>query len=313
MIQVLFDHYGNQFCGVNNFARRLNDVFISEKDFEKYNILNLHYPIQSLQYSLYIVLYAIWHKLIHRNKKLILTLHEYHTSSNLRKISAKPLITLADIIVVTNEQEYNALSSLNENIEIIPIFANIKCKEIEPETNCNKRRILFFGNFYPARKIDFIVQEFINFDNDMYELFICGSPNERHIEYFKEIQNMIEHHNNIFIKTNISEEEICQIASESMCAISIYEDGLSAKRTSALMFFAMGLPLISNQNKNTETIFTGNHHYCEFEGFEKNIQFLANENNYTMISENAKSLYNQYFSHQSIVEKYKKVFNNVSK
>lgn len=312
MIQVLFDHHGNQYCGVNNFAQKLQTAFLSTKDFTQYNILNIHYPIQSLQYSLYIILYALWHKLIYRNKKLVLTLHEYHTSSNLRKISAKPLIALADAIVVTNEQEYNILSALNKNLEIIPIFANIKCKEIESEKNCHQRRILFFGNFYPARKIDLIIQEFLNFDNDMYELFICGSPNERHIEYFEKIQSMIEHHDNILIKTNVSEEEICQIASDSMCAISIYEDGLSAKRTSALMFFAMGLPLISNQGKNTEMMFIGNHHYCAFEGFEKSIQFLSNKNNYTMISENATSLYNQHFSNQSIVERYKKVFNNVS-
>lgn len=311
-MKVLFDKAGNTFCGVNNYAKKVNEELSNDGYKNESNILNIHYPIQSLKFSLFIVLQTLIYKLFKKSNKVVLTLHEYKTSSTLRKLSAKFLLLASNVIIVSNEEEKKALNHIQKPVYIIPIFANIKCKAINPLVNCNKNRILFFGNFYPARKVDYIIQKFIEFDNDDYELFLCGSPNERHLDYYNLMLDLIKGHDNIVIKTKVSEEDICRIASESLSAISIYDDGLSSKRTSALMFFAMGLPLLSNNGINTEDIFVNDECFHEFNNFEESMLFLKSSDNYERISKNGKEIYESSFSEESVIEKYKKVFDDIT-
>lgn len=310
-IHIVYDSEGNEYCGVNNYAKRLSEEISKTTTAEITKIVNIHYPIMSMTFSLKLLLLAFFYKCFNRKIKILLTLHEYIASSKLRKCTAWILIHLSDFVVVSNQVEYDNFR-FSKPICIIPIFANVKCNQINPTENVKKNKILFFGNFYPARKLDEIVQAFIDFNCNNYELYICGNPNDRHLGYFETIKSFIGNRENIIIKTKVSEKEICDIASESLCAISLYEDGLSAKRTSALMFLAMGLPLLTNKGRSTENIFIPNQHYCEFENFEKSLYFLKSEKNYSHISKEATSLYLEYFSDQSIIEKYQKVFHDIS-
>jgi glycosyltransferase involved in cell wall biosynthesis len=310
-IHILYDSIGNKYCGVNNYAKRLSEEISKTTIVETAEIINIHYPIMSMTISLKLLSLAFFYRCFNRKIKIVLTLHEYIISSKLRKYTAWILVQLSHFVVLSNQTEYETFK-FNKPVSIIPIFANVKCKAINPEENCQKKRILFFGNFYPARKLAEIIQAFIDFNHNDYELYICGPPKERPLVYFETIKSLIGNRENIIIKTKVSEREICTIASESLCAISIYEDGLSSKRTSALMFFAMGLPLVTNQGISTESFFVSNKHYCEFEGFEKSLSFLNSEN-YSTISKESQSLYLKYFSDHSIIEKYKKVFHDISK
>jgi len=310
-VKIYFDNKGNQFCGVNNFATKLHMMLKDHVFSNRVSILNVHYPMQSMSFSLHIILRALFFKLFKRKSKVVLTLHEYKSSSLLRKLSAKLLLSFSDKVVVTNEEEKIVLENSIKGIEVIPIFSNIQCNVISAEVAYKKHRILFFGNFYPARKIDYIIDEFKKYNNKMFELYICGSPNDRHKDYYNMILEQCKHDENIVVKTELSQSEVCDIASESFAAIGIYSDGLSVKRGSALMFLAMGLPLISNRGHNTDELLVNPNCFYEYDGFENCINYLKDLSNYQGLSNIGKRVYEENFSEKLIAKKYIQVFENV--
>lgn len=309
--KIIYDRTGNQFCGVNNFAKNLASMIKNTYEELPRKIVNIQYPVSSISYSLRLVLYGLMLRLFRPGTRIVVTLHEYKTSSRLRRITSDVLIKICHKLVVTNATEYNYLKDRKDNISIIPIFSNIASEPVNIEKTFASRKILLFGSFYPSRMITEIMTAFRQTENSGFELVVCGTPHSRHAEYYEQIKLLAEGRNDISLNIGMTDEQICALIQECFCGIGIYSDGLSSKRTSALLFYKAGLPFVSNCGENTEDFFVQDKNFCGWSSFKDVLEKLSDREYYSQISQNEQTTYAKIFANDVIISKYNEVIRSV--
>ncbi len=311
---ILYDSFHNGFCGVNNYAKKLSLLFERESpNFSQKKIINVHYPMMGAKFSFFILIKSFYFKI--KSCKIVLTLHEYKHSSFLRRVSSSLLLLVADHIVLTNQQEYEFLKKFffvqPEKISIIPVFSSIPSQSIDASVTFSKRKILFFGNFYPGRMVVEIIDEFKRLKLHGFSLIICGSPNSRHLDYYEKMKSLSSLSDNIFFFENQSDGQVASLLGECFCSFGLYPQGISSKRSSALAMLAVGLPLITNLGSETDSLLVDSDSLCVFTSLDECLSKLLESEYYFQKSKLGIDLYRRNFSNEKIIERYSEVFNEV--
>lgn len=192
---------------------------------------------------------------------VVTTLHEYSNVHLLRRISEWLFIIASHKIIVTAHSEKRKILKndsflrkwLERKTTVIPISSNIQiCNK---EYNYNSNIITFFGQFYPNKGYDVVLQWFEviehNFPGEYKFRFVGGThyyyPNE--LPKFKQKAETRLGKENLEWIINKSISEVCSYIKGSFLIALPYKDGITIRKTTFLAALVNGIPILTNSGR----------------------------------------------------------------
>jgi glycosyltransferase involved in cell wall biosynthesis len=265
-------------CGVCDYTVKLYDSLkknkqlnITQKYFKDISFLDLkaadlvilNYPCPEFGKSLMLHLKIFIARMI--KTKILYVMHEFTYVKLWRKIAILPFIFLANKIVsVTNEQIKKFPRFLTKKMKFIPIASNLDSSFIEMSNSNEKDEfaISYFGVFYPAKKVENIIEAFSVFlgNNDErgnYVLKLIGGVHSAHRNYIEYLKNLISTKNmesKVEWYLNAPDNEVVSLLGETNVCVLPFEEGVTMRRSTFLTAISMKIPTITTNGKDTPLI-----------------------------------------------------------
>lgn len=185
---------------------------------EKIDIVNIEYPFMEWNPIISLVYKILVKKCAQKKVKLVLSLHEYTRVNFFRKKIIEFMVKKADIVLVTQEDIKERLSSINKDIYIRNIPSNIPLNIDVRFDDKNMKQYIFFGLINKSKAFSEMIDGWKKFQckNEECELIIITSS---------DISIADCEQYNINIRKNLSEQEIGKImAKAGYCILPIKPD-----------------------------------------------------------------------------------------
>lgn len=219
------------------------------------SIIHLQYPTEGYGYSILPLLLI----LLQFKAKTIVTIHEFSSRTFKAKFFTYLIMKFSDEVVVTNQFEFNCISSLpfisKQRIKIINIGSNI---DMSPNANRllfdRKIDLAYFGHIRPNKGLeDFLaVSEHIIASNPKLRIQIIGQKVKNYERYFDEI---VEKATKLNIELMLNQDEDLTSSNLSDCKIVYlpFLDGISSRRGSFIASAINGCQIITTPSKDLLT------------------------------------------------------------
>lgn len=242
------------------------------RSFDKNVVVHMQYPMEGWGNSVLPGLASLLYRVAGgvKNSKFVVTLHEWQRMHPLRKFSIVPLVMFASDLIFVSRQEMDAYerSFLRkifrfQRAHLIPIGVNVGRAIASDEEVVAKRNELmchlksdavllgFFGFIYDAKqpyKMLDVARIILDRGRDV-RLVIMGSFPDGHDakrRQFEKKINALGLAGNVVLKGYIEDEKELLISLKSMdCVLQLYDDGLSARRSSFWFAVEAGVNLVT--------------------------------------------------------------------
>lgn len=213
-------------------------------------IIHLQYPSKGFGHSLGVALIPIAAKIM--RIPCVITLHEFTRINTLRRVLEIMMAIFATKVIVSDSTESRALGRYVEGrrISIIPIQPQMRLEPIVYNSNPEAVLIVFFGFIRPDKGLDLLLEASIRLIKAGYY---------HRLKILSEISYKDPYHRMLIEMVNVSgcshieytgyvsEEEIqCQLEGTTLFVFP-YLDGISQRRSSALVAFQTGVPVLTSQ------------------------------------------------------------------
>ena len=240
-----------------------------------HDVIHFQYPSEGWGKSILPGIMPFICKLLYpdmRKTKMILTAHEWKSMHVLRKISLIPLLNIiSDLIFVAKDQEASFFSSRMRYIfrgttHVIPIGSNINTQNlhisdidlIKSEFSAHDILISYFGFLYESKqpmKMVKSIEILSKAYNKTPKFIILGDYQPDHAKEKKALIEYIE--KNMSESTKLfgyieNEAQINAFIKASDCVLMLFEDGVSARRSSFWHVINLGVPVITTKPNSSE-------------------------------------------------------------
>jgi glycosyltransferase involved in cell wall biosynthesis len=230
------------------FEIRINDII-------KTDVVILNYPCPEYGFSLKPHIMFVLSKLL--NKKCIYVMHEFSFINRLRKFSIKPLLLFANKIISVTKEEIGKLKrNIQNKSTFIPIASNFDTSTIISNNNINEFTISYFGVFYPAKKIEYIIDaiNILKLKGIKVRLSLIGAEHPKHKNYILALKEKVKSYNldsQVTFFLNKEEKDVLELLSQSNACVLIFDEGVTMRRSSFLTALELGLNVITTIGRDT--------------------------------------------------------------
>lgn len=237
--------------------------------FAKYRIIHIQYPSEGWGISIKPgFIPAVVRKMFSKKEKqLVLTLHEWASAHPLRKISIIPIIWASDKIVFVDSIQRESFNNsivakiFKGSTEVIPIGNNVDLHKVEAGEIAGFRESIgnpdiligYFGFIYsskqPKKMVD-ILKHLLAKGIDA-KIIMAGDYQPDHIQekenFLKYIDDCLGNDkNSLFYLGYVDDSKIlAKIIKSTDLVLALYDDGVSARRSSFWYAVDCGVPVIT--------------------------------------------------------------------
>lgn len=234
----------------------------------KPDLFHLQYMTTTFQNSVFINFLPYLLKRDFPRLKIVTTYHEF--AAPWRRFALLPLFLGSDGHIVTNERHFDFLKKIAKMLWIqkplaqIPLAANIFPVDLSSEARARARQelgiapgetvLVRFGILHDI-SLPLVLRVLKAFSKLRQEgipvrLLLIGKGEPKAMSSLKEKIQEADVSDAVFLKTDLSSEQISRSLSAADIGLALYEDGVSEKRTAFLAVLAHGLPVLATQRGN---------------------------------------------------------------
>lgn len=198
--------------------------------------------------------------------KVVLTLHEYVISRRISRLRQLLMASAAHRVITTNPEDYHLLTRLlfwkKQHIQRIGIGANIEpdAAAVQQFNRESRRRsfgatgnshvICFFGNIYPAKGIEELIDAFGIVCKSLADakLVIIGSSDSGNTLFSSLIRRKIIDSglvDRVYVSGFVPKQQVSELLLASDLCVLPFRDGISMRRGSFLAAVKHGLPVVT--------------------------------------------------------------------
>ncbi len=189
------------------------------------------------------------------NKRMIVTVHEYHDASFLGKKRIEMTLKHFSEVIVTNIEDKNMLLKKypNKNFEIIRVGSNIEYKGITPNQKAklgeeinpdNKKIITYFGFIDPSKGVENLIKSLEGL-NGNYKLVLATDHNPNN-QYHKKINELIVRLGvDVHWTGYLSDDKASHILQLTELVVLPFDSPISTRRGSMIASIAHGCCVIT--------------------------------------------------------------------
>lgn len=257
-----------------DWIKGINDLLKS------YDLVHVQYPFESWGNSIFPAFYPPFAKIMRRNKKLIFTFHEWNSVHPLRKLSMVPAASMSDgIIFVSNNEKQGYIkdpiykfSISKPKTSIIPIGVNLNFPIVSDSEVLERRNHTTLPEKEQSEKFDFVIGYFgfiyewkqpykiietvriLNEKGLKTKLVMAGDfPSDHIVQKNKFLKKISELNINEFVDFQgfvEDEKELALIMKSCDLVMLLFNDGVSARRSSFWYILELGIPLLTTAPQN---------------------------------------------------------------
>ena len=217
----------------------------------------IHYEYPSVIYGrkLFANLLPSYLKKEFPNKRLIITIHEYHDASYLGKKRIELTLKHFDEVIVTNIEDKNMLKKKfpKKSFEIIRVGSNIDFnklsnsskKELETELNLgSKKLVTYFGFIDQSKGVENLISSMSNL-NEQAKLVLATDRNPKN-PYHKKINELIVKYGlDIHWTGYLSDEKVSHLLQMSNLVVLPFDSPISTRRGSMIAAIEHGCCVVT--------------------------------------------------------------------
>ncbi len=233
------------------------DWSLIERQIKDLNSEIIHYEYPSVMYGrkLFPNMLPKYLKKTFPNKRMLITLHEYHDASLLGKKRIELTLRHFSEVIVTNIEDKKLLQNKfpKKSFEIIRVGSNIEFdkitldqrKELEKEINPeSKKIIMYFGFIDPSKGIENLISSMTELNND-YQLVLATECNMKN-KYHSKINDLIaESGADIHWTGYLSNKTVSHLLQISDLLVLPFDSPISARRGSMITAIRHGACVIT--------------------------------------------------------------------
>lgn len=232
-------------------------------------IVHIQYPSIAFRRTVSLALLPVLLRL--SGRRVIVTLHEYAIAGLISRLRQLLMAAASHEVIATNPEDCSRLRRIlfwkKRRVHQICIGANIEPGVSIEQFNRESRRrtfganrdslvICFFGNIYPAKGIEDLVDAFgiVNKDVPNSRLVIIGSCDPANTLFSSLLRRKIIDAglvDKVYVSGFLPKEEVSELLLASDLCVLPFRDGISLRRGSFLAAVKHGLPVITTVSHST--------------------------------------------------------------
>jgi len=227
------------------------------------DVVHIQFPSIAFRRTLALALLPVLLRLTRR--KVILTLHEYAIAKLISRVRQMVMAAASHHVIVTNPEDCAKVRRVlfwkKKRVHQICIGANIEPGMLSEQFNRESRRrtfgasrdslvICFFGNIYPAKGIEDLIEAFgiVSKDLPTSRLVIIGSCDAANTLFSSFIKRKIIDAgiaDKVYVSGFLPKDEVSELLLASDLCVLPFRDGISLRRGSFLAAVKHGLPVVT--------------------------------------------------------------------
>lgn len=245
-IILLSDNSGKKNLFDKLFSLKMSGLLLSLcKRIDIKDVVIIEYPFAECNFLIIFVLKWLKHILLHKNGRLIVSLHEYQRVNSIRKYIIRKILPLANDVLVTDDYAKELCSKYLSNVFLRTIPSNIY-QGFDEQIQKKKYQYIFLGLLDKTKAINEMIEAWKIFNkNRKYKLTILSSS-----EYI----NTAEDYGVEFYR-NLERSEIAQLFNTaSFCILPIkpFVSSINATYKTSICFECIPIGCFAPNLKNEE-------------------------------------------------------------